>query len=264
MGPYEVAIGVGLTLLLTLVPFGISLAISAMSPVLFWISRICFVGAALDLVCFAAYLFNKSALFESWKLLASVAVGLGTLALLAPTLRWVNYLEALASKVLRPGKEPMPPHDALRGVPGQALMVFLGTNLAWATRMPHTVLMMGGEPMITIDRHKNSNQIVVSVLRIVDDRNNVIARIDEDGFWVENSTRSKRPDPHTMQVYDHNDMEVLHIVFLNPRAILVTGIFRHRGVAVPVIVTSRNAVISGITFTDAAFGESQIADIVVN
>ena len=175
----------------------------------------------------------------------------------------MNYLEALASKILKPGNEPIPPHAALRRVPDKALMVFLGTNLAWATRMPHTVLMMGGEPMIAIDRHQNSNQIVVSVLRIFDDRHNIIARIDEGGFWVENSTRSKRPDPHTMQVYDHNDVEVLRIVFLNPRAISVTGVFRHRDVAVPVIVTANNAVVGGMTMSGSAFGESRRADIAV-
>ena len=50
---------------LALVPLGISLAI-AMNPALFWISRLCFVCAALDFVGFTTYLFNRNASIESW------------------------------------------------------------------------------------------------------------------------------------------------------------------------------------------------------
>jgi hypothetical protein len=64
-------------------------------------------------------------------------------------------------------------------------------------------------------------------LKVFDDRNDSIAHIDEDGFWVQNSVRKKRPDQSTLVVFDHNDTEVLRIHYLNPRAVSVEGIFRH-------------------------------------
>jgi hypothetical protein len=41
------------------------------------------------------------------------------------------------------------------------------------------------------------------------------------------SMRYKRPDPSTVIVYDHNDVEVLNMKFLNSKALSLTGIFRH-------------------------------------
>jgi hypothetical protein len=141
--------------------------------------------------------------------------------------------------VLVPGHMPTPPDLAAlaAGAPKDALKVFYGNNVAIAAKLPLNVLMMAGDPMIQIDRKAGSDSIVITVLRIFDDRDNIIARIDADGFWVENSTRKKRPDPHTLVVFDHTDTEVLRIVFLNKEAIFLTGIFRHAGIGFPVIVT---------------------------
>ena len=100
-------------------------------------------------------------------------------------------------------------------VPKDALIVLWGSNVSWSTeRMPHTIIQMGPDRMLTIDRAKDGKSLVVTTLRIFDDRNNIIARIDEDGFWVENSSRKKRPDASTLVVYDHNDTEVLNVKFL--------------------------------------------------
>ncbi len=157
---------------------------------------------------------------------------------------------------------PLPPGLNAAQIPKDALKVFLGSNVAWATRMPHTVLTMAGEPMITIDRKKGHDELVVTVLRIFDDRNNIIARIDADGFWVENSTRKKRPDSHTLVVFDHTDTEVLRITFLNRTTISVTGIFRHASLARPVIVTPEYADLGGPRLTGNVFGENA-SDIAV-
>ena len=93
--------------------------------------------------------------------------------------------------------------------------------------------------MIEIDKDAARDELVISMLKIFDDRNNIIARVDaDDGFWVENSTRKKRPDKSTLVVYDHSDKEVLRLIFLNRSAISITGIFRHQHVAAPVIITT--------------------------
>jgi hypothetical protein len=128
--------------------------------------------------------------------------------------------------VLIPANLPMPEHLP-PDVPPNALVVFWGSNISWNTRLPHTVLEMADDPMIVIDKKPGTDNLVVTVLRVFDDRDDIIARIDEDGFWVKNTTRKKRPDPSTLVVYDHSDTEVLRIQFLNSRAISIEGIFRH-------------------------------------
>jgi hypothetical protein len=77
----------------------------------------------------------------------------------------------------------------------------------------------------------------VSLLKIFDDRNDIIARIDVDGFWVANTVRKKRPDQSTLVVYDHYDREVLKIHLLNDRAMSLTGIFRLPSSTVPMRIT---------------------------
>jgi hypothetical protein len=99
--------------------------------------------------------------------------------------------------------------------------------------------MMSGEKMIEINKSQTRDELTITTLKIFDDRNDIIARIDaEDGLWVQNSTRKKRPDKSTLVVYDHSDTEVLRVQFLNRSAILLTGIFRHNGIAEPTIITS--------------------------
>jgi hypothetical protein len=127
--------------------------------------------------------------------------------------------------VLIPAKLPMP--NLPPGVPPNALVVFWGSNVSWSTRLPHIILEMADDPMIVVDKKPGTDNLVVTVLRIFDDRNDIIARIDEDGFWVQNAIRKKRPNPSILVVYDHSDTEVLRIQFLNSRAISVQGVFRH-------------------------------------
>ncbi len=101
------------------------------------------------------------------------------------------------------------------------------TDFSVNTVFPHTVLQMRGEPMIVIDRDPKTKNLPVTTLRIFDDRDDIIARLDQDGFWVQNTSRKKRPDEHTLIVYDHNDQQVLKINFINPQMISIEGVFRH-------------------------------------
>jgi hypothetical protein len=170
---------------------------------------------------------------------SGVAVGTnnGTINVTPPT----RHSHHTPDNILTPGHMPSPPipKDVLEHHPDalKALKVVYGTNLALGVKLPLTLLRMAGDPMVQIDRKPGSNSLVVSVLRIFDDRNDIIARVDEGEIWVQNLTRNKRPDPHTLVVFDHTDTEVLRLVFLNPTTISVTGIFRHSGISFPVIIT---------------------------
>ncbi len=127
--------------------------------------------------------------------------------------------------VLIPSTNPNPKTNCQ--IPHDAFAVYYGTNVSFAKDFPVTILRMADEPMIVVDKDGDSNNLIIRTLRVFDDRNDIIARMDEDGFWVQNTNRKKRPNQSTLIVYDHNDQEALKIRFLNPKAVLIKGIFRH-------------------------------------
>jgi hypothetical protein len=203
----------------------------------FLVAKACFAAAAFDVVAFAIYWVVATRQQMPWNVAIPTILAVITVPVLVLSLQWLANLEIQLSTRLFPGNET--PTLAIKAdIPKDALKVILGSNLAWATKMPQVILMMSGDKMIEIDRDPSKNQLVVSTLKIFDDRNNIIARVDaDDGFWVENSTRKKRPDASTLVVYDHSDVEVLRMVFLNPSTLSLTGTFRHAGIPKPVVIT---------------------------
>jgi hypothetical protein len=226
-------------------------------------------------VCFAvcAVIVAVTATAWLWALPERVATVVGLVVaypLLAVALRSsfrvVDFHELKNSTRLSPGRMPSPPLPPMPPgvrVPDAALLVFLGSNLAWATRMPHTVLRMGSLEMLVVDRHRRrSKELVVTTLRIFDDRHDLIARVDEGEFWVANSNRYKRPDRHTLVVYDRTDSEVLRIMFLNQRAIAITGVFRSASTPAVVRVTPTTVKLGPMTLSATVMGEAG-ADLVI-
>ena len=98
--------------------------------------------------------------------------------------------------------------------------------------------------MIVIDKEPKTNNVVVTLLKVFDDRNDIIARIDQDGFWVQNALRRKRPDPSTLIVYDHSDTEVLRLRLLNSNTIYIQGTFRHAKLGEKYLLITETAAIA--------------------
>jgi hypothetical protein len=232
------AIGFPLLLFLVGTGTGVGFAVTSSDSIGFMVAKACFVAAAFDVVGFGIYWAVATRQVLPWNVAVPAITAVIAIPALVLSLQWLGNIEISLSTRLFPGNAPDPTLP-VRGVevPPDALKVFVGSNLGWTTRFPYTILKLAGEKMIEIDREKSRKELVITVLRIFDDRNNIIARVDEDGFWVENSTRHKRPNPSTLVVYDHNDIEVLRLIFLNPTTISVTGIFRHARLKNPVIVT---------------------------
>jgi hypothetical protein len=247
------AIGFPVLLALLALGVGVGFAMTSSESTGFLVARICFCLAAFDVVAMAIYwaLAGDRSLLQSIVIPAVVAIV--AIPGLVIALRWLGSLEIQLSTQLYPGNQTLALPFKDDAPPG-ALKVVIGSNLAWTTKMPQTVLMMRGEKMIEIDKKDGKNQLVISTLRLFDDRDNIIARIDADGFWVENSTRSKRPDPSTLVVYDHSDNEALRIVFLNQTTLSITGIFRHAGVPRPVVVTDDYMDMSGMRLSHNILG----------
>jgi hypothetical protein len=230
-------------------------------PIGFLVAKICFAAATFVVVAVAIYWVRVTRQPIPWNLVIPTIAAIVAVPTLILSLQWLDKIDAQLSTRLIPGDQPTP---QLPDVPKEmaqlvkdSLKIFYGTNvsvvMATATT-PHTILQMAGEPMLQFERGKRG-ELVISVLRIFDDRNNIIARLDdEDGIWVENSTRKKRPDPSTLVVYDHSDKEVLRVVFLNPNALSVTGVFRHQQVRTPVIITPEFLSIGGAKMTNGVSG----------
>jgi hypothetical protein len=239
---------------------GIALALSDATALAFWIARLCFFVAAMDVLGLTVHWLLVGNGQVSSRLIIGAVVSAITIPALVVALQWVDLREARISTKLMAGNMPTPALPTQARVPQGALLIFLGSNIAWAPRMPHTVVEMGSDKMLVIDKDKSSNKLVVTVLRIFDAGNNIIARIDDDGFWVANSTRMKRVDPSTLVVFDHGDMEVLRITFLNPGALSITGVFRHVRLRT-VSITPEFLDIGGMRIMQSSLGESGHADI---
>jgi hypothetical protein len=218
--------------------------------------------AAIDVLGLTLYRLWTGNGKVSLRLVIGAAAGAIVIPVLVVALQWVDLREARNSTKLAPGNMSTPALPTQARVPQDALMIFLGSTIAWTTRMPHTVVEMGSDKMLVIDKDRSSNKLVVTGLRIFDDRNNLIARIDDDGFWMANSTQIKRADPSTLVVFDHGDTEVLRIAFLNPRAVSITGVFRHAGLRT-VSITPEFLDIGRMRTAQSILGENGRADISV-
>jgi len=251
--------GISFPLLLFFIAVGIgtAFAMTSSDSAGFMVAKACFVAAAFDVVAVAIYWVLATQQNTAWSVFIPIVAALIVVPGVILSLQWLSNIEIQLSTRLFPGNDPTPVIQNLRKpIPENALKVFYGRNVAWATKMPLTILNMAGDKMIEVNRNVARDELVVSSLKIFDDRNNIIARMDaDDGFWVENSTRKKRPDKSTLKVYDHTDKEVLSLRFLNRSTVSITGVFRHGRVARPVIITPDFMDASGVRMTGNTHAE---------
>jgi len=219
------------------------------------LSRLCFIGAAIALVIKAVWWGLESKDSNIVRFVACGFIGVIAIVGLVESLRWTERKAVDFSKnegVLIPAGLPNP--RFLCPPPDGALKVILGGSLAWATRFPHIVIAMSDQQMLTIDRDESTGTLRVVTLRMLNDRNEIIARIDEDGFWVRNDIRKKRPNRSTLVVYDQTDTEVLYIEMLNSETVSILGQFRHPKTG-PIIIDRDRISMGGNAFSSICFGE---------
>lgn len=150
--------------------------------------------------------------------------------------------------VLKPGDESTPPMPPNCHIPEDALKVFYGSNVSATRVFPFTILQMGAEEMIVVDKNKDGD-LVVTTLKVFDERGEILATIDEGDFWVRNDLRKKRPSGSTLVVYDRHDAEVARIQLLNARSLSVEGVFwlprQGNMPGIGPVTISKDALISG-------------------
>jgi hypothetical protein len=147
----------------------------------FFVAKAALAAAAFVAIAVAIYWVIATRQNVPWNIVIPTITAVIVVPGLVLALQWVGYREIWLSTRLFPANLPTPPTPPTppirQMIPEAALKVFLGPTLAWATKMPHTILMMNGEKMIEIDKDQARDELVVKTLRIFDDRNNIIARI---------------------------------------------------------------------------------------
>jgi hypothetical protein len=128
--------------------------------------------------------------------------------------------------------DTLPTPASACAVPAEPSMaIFLGSNVSIAQRFPHTVIAIGNDehgqpyPILSIGRDSNGS-VFIQNLRIFSAERKIITSVDHNEFFINSNFRSKRPDAHTLIVYDDLDREVLFLHFINSNAISVRGIFQ--------------------------------------
>jgi hypothetical protein len=118
------------------------------------------------------------------------------------------------------------PNSTSSMVPKDALLVLLGPLSAMATQFPDTVISINGESILTMD--KDSSGAVSVSMDVYDKDHDIVAIIDKNSFQVASSVFKFSRDNRLSDlrvIIRHDKEEVLHIRYINPHAISITGVF---------------------------------------
>jgi hypothetical protein len=143
---------------------------------------------------------------------------------------------ALNEGVLEPGND-YPDHKC-GALNKKWTALLIGPGLFYLDKFPQSILKIANQDILTLDRV--GDNLVIQTLNLFDEQGYALVSINKaiapNNFWVAPDVRKYRPDKHTLVVFDKRATEVLRIVYLNPHAISVNGIFRYAGYS-PVIIT---------------------------
>lgn len=152
--------------------------------------------------------------------------------------------------ILEPGNLPTPRNPCGQlAMAESSLLVFLGPTATFYNDFPHTIISMGNDDILALDRDEATGNVVVSVLRIYDETGTLAARIylskNVNRVHYTPPARMERPDTSTFVVYDSHDHQVLNLKFLNRQALSIQGIFRHPGTP-SILMTPDHLVLGGV------------------
>jgi hypothetical protein len=142
-------------------------------------------------------------------------------------------------------------------IPPKALSLFLGNSVAYNSSFPHTVIEVGTEPLLVINKQGNN---VTITAKFFSTDGKIVAELKENQFYINqsNSYRMERPNDHSLIVYDEQTNEALNVYFLNPAAIKLTGRFyfpKHQ----PIIITEEWLMIGNNNkMSRMTFGENRV------
>jgi hypothetical protein len=242
-----------------LIGIGTAMAASVTTTSGFMIARVCLVAGFFLVLVSAVY---WAWTYPSWTVLTKAIwltiFGALSFSPLFLTISWVNDQEIGRRPRLFAGITSDPPGFDNCKIPANAFKVFLGSNLSWSVSFPRTVLRMHEDPMLVIDKD-NKGRLVISLLRIFNEQDDQLVRFDNGEYWATPAIRVQRPDKSTLVAYGKSDKEILYISYLNPRSVLIRGIFLHPP-TLPIIVDNEAIKGGGRIITNSCM-QSSDADI---
>jgi hypothetical protein len=132
---------------------------------------------------------------------------------------------------------PLTPANDLRPSSGCASdrqdLIILGRLEAASMEYPATVMKISDRSILTLN--KGPYGLLVN-LEVWDDDGKIIVDIQGNIFRINhfNYYEKKRPDLHTLIVYDQRKEMVLNVRYMNPSTIKITGKFKYKGRTVDV------------------------------
>lgn|GEM_PF-4495929 len=139
--------------------------------------------------------------------------------------------------LLSPADEPIPPNPCSElppmpfggrpgGLPSGATIVLLGNSASFGTSFPQTVIKIGDDSVLTMD--KIDGRIAISA-KLFSRDGRIVAEIEKNQFFINpnNYFRKEHPDEHSLVIFDQEGVEVLNVRFVNPTTIRFVGVIRH-------------------------------------
>lgn len=181
--------------------------------------------------------------------------------LIAAVRKYYRPTETETHGELLPAQDPNPPNPCGEAPPQNALILFLGNSVAYATAFPYAVITLGDEVVLSISKNENGLSITAKI-RSADGR--IVAGIIKNEFRINpnNYWYMERPDRHTLIVHDQLGRTVLNIRYLNQSTVKILGIFDYPNTPrAPVIITEEEQLVGHGSFSRFCFGDNMMGAI---
>jgi hypothetical protein len=192
----------------------------------FFLAEICFVVAGFWFIVWVGFLPYFNTPFDNRKTALLWVSVLIPVCVVSALVYFLEDYKAGRVDVLTPGGEVA--DDANCKAPNSdAVALHIGPHTFYIGRFPQRIITIAGKNILTLSNR--DGDLLITTLRLYDEAGDIFARIDENGFWVAPDVRKKKPDRHTLIIYDKHDDEALDIKYINAHVVSINGIFRYEG-----------------------------------
>ncbi len=182
-------------------------------------------------------LFRQTILITNPKAITNTAIAIIILLWVPRIGDWIhaNQLpETETQGFLLPAND-VNPLNPCEEIPEDAILIYLGNSLAYVEGDSSTIIGLGSESTLSFKRTPEGISIN-AILRDKDGRGIVVIEnnefiINRNNFWYR-----RRPDIHTLEVYDQFNQRALYVRYLNEGAIKIVGDFYAQNTSMPPIL----------------------------
>ena len=164
--------------------------------------------------------------------------------------------EIQTSGILMPDNKPTPSSAICKNIPTDAIALFFGNSVAYTSTFPHTIIEVGDQPVLIID--KQGENITISAKFFSDD-GRIVAELKRNQFFINpnNYFRIEKPNDHILIVYDQQNNQILNVHFLNSSVIKMLGRF-YLPNRPPIIIDEDWQTFGGLRMSGNCFGENKV------